>query len=670
MKIWEKIFPPRIAILILAVILCVLFLHGKRSAQNPASLRVKIHSEETDGVFTKDQKMSEPILAKYTSNRNDGTFEFKGYLREDVNNLSVKSPARVSPGMVYSRDSVDFQIVDSLSRPNSGGPVVIGDSDHDSLMEIIYEIFQPGLYPLIIYEYNPGTQKFDSVWTIGDSLPIFDIGDIDGDNKTEVLTQYKDSIRVYESVDSTSYPSALTWSHVLPMNIHYHGQIVDLDQDGNKEILIRECTGPTTYRIKIYECIGDNQFDSVFASPIYSYNGRNRAVGDFDQDGKMEFTAMDGNIIQVFENQGDNIYSEVWEYDWQQLNCQSTHGDDVDNDGLPEIIYGGNTDNNDYFAIFERAADDSFTISWDTIIPGLGSGVLANVTTGNVSFGPKQELVLTAYDQWHVYRCTGNDQYEFVYSYAFGVGHGLWGNTSAANVDGDSRDEIIVGSQYTGGLFVFKDINMEADTTPPTISILFPTPEDTIETDSVVIYAYYQDNPGGVGIDTSCTDLTMNDDTLSAVVTDTMISYLAEDLDDTTYTLMLVVSDREGNSTDSTWNFYVNAVTVKEQKETQQLNPHSLMLYPNCPNPFSQMTEIKFQIPNRETDSPLNVTIVVYDVTGQRVRSLVDKEFSSGTYTVTWDGKDESGEYVSAGVYFYRLKTDRSGIVRKMLKLK
>jgi hypothetical protein len=354
--------------------------------------------------------------------------------------------------------NLDFQIIDSLPRPNSGGPVVIGDSDHDSLMEIIYEIHQPGLYPLIIYEYNPGTQRFDSVWTIGDSLPIFDIGDIDGDNKTEVLTQYKDSIRVYESVDSASYPSVLTWSQALPMNIHYHGQIVDLDQDGNKEILVRE-NFTTTYRIKIYECVGDNQFDSVFASPIYNYNGRDRAVGDFDQDGNMEFTAMDGSTIQVFENQGDNIYSVTWTYDWQQLNCQSTYGDDVDDDGFPEIIYGGNTGNDDYFAIFEKIADDSFAISWDTIISGLGSGVLAKPATGNVSYGAEQELVLTAYDQWHVWRNVGDNQYEWIYSYAFGVGHGLWGNTSVANVDGDPGDEIITGSQYTGWLYVFKDMN-------------------------------------------------------------------------------------------------------------------------------------------------------------------------------------------------------------------
>jgi hypothetical protein len=398
-----------------------------------------------------------PFLS-YCLNRNDGTIELVSYPDEVGDNLPKGIPGRPSAWTIYRSKDVDFQKIDSLPRPNSGGPVVIGDSDHDSLMEIIYEKYQPGLFPLIVYEYNPGTQKFDSVWTIGDSLVVFDIGDIDGDNKTEVLTQYKDNIRVYESVDSVSYPSVLTWSQVLPMNVHYYGEIVDLDQDGNKEILARENT-ISAYRIKIYECIADNQFDSVFASPILNGSSRYQAVGDFDQDNKMEFTAMNGDTIQVFENQGDNIYSITWKYDWQQLNCQSTCGNDVDDDGFPEIIYGGNTGNDDYFAIFERADDDSFTISWDTIISGLGSGVLAKPATGNVSFGSEQELVLTAYDQWHVYRNINDDQYEWIYAYTFGVGHGLWGNTSVANVDGDPRDEIVVGSQYTNWLYVFKDMN-------------------------------------------------------------------------------------------------------------------------------------------------------------------------------------------------------------------
>jgi len=439
--------------------------------------------------IVKSKKINELFLTKYCLNRNDGTFELKPYLGEVGGNLLEGISGQPSASVPHISQYVNFQIIDTLPRPASGGPVVIGDSDHDSLMEIIYEKYQPGLFPLIVYEYNTGTQKFDSVWTIGDSLPIFDIGDIDGDNKTEVVTQYKYYIRVYESVDSVSYPSVLTWFHSLEYNIHFYGEIVDLDKDGKKEILTREYTSGLNYQIKIYECTADNQFDSVYVSPLFSSNGRNQAVGDFDQDGKMEFTAMDGTIIRVFENQGDNTYSEIWDYDWQQLNCQSAYGNDLDNDGLPEFIYGGNTGSDDHFAIFEKVVDDSFAISWDTIITGLGSGVLANMSTGNVSFGLEEELVLTAYDQWHVFRNIANDQYEDVYSYAFGVGHGLWGNTSVANVTGDDRDEIVAGSQYTEGLFVFKDMDIgieeKEDPRPETVNlklIAYPNPFTTSTT--------------------------------------------------------------------------------------------------------------------------------------------------------------------------------------------
>ena len=108
-------------------------------------------------------------LSLYCFNQNDGTLEPEPCLGGIGGNLSKGISGRPAVGASYTFKRVDFQIIDSLPRPNSGGPVVIGDSDHDSLMEIIYEKFQPGLYPLLVYEYNPGTQSFDSVWTIGDS---------------------------------------------------------------------------------------------------------------------------------------------------------------------------------------------------------------------------------------------------------------------------------------------------------------------------------------------------------------------------------------------------------------------------------------------------------------------------------------------------------------------
>jgi flagellar hook assembly protein FlgD len=60
----------------------------------------------------------------------------------------------------------------------------------------------------------------------------------------------------------------------------------------------------------------------------------------------------------------------------------------------------------------------------------------------------------------------------------------------------------------------------------------------------------------------------------------------------------------------------------------------------------------------------------VYNILGQRIRSLVQGVHPAGQYTVTWDGKDEAGRTVESGVYLYRLETGSIALVKKMLMLK
>ncbi|MCA9753996.1 MAG: S8 family serine peptidase [Gemmatimonadetes bacterium] len=68
------------------------------------------------------------------------------------------------------------------------------------------------------------------------------------------------------------------------------------------------------------------------------------------------------------------------------------------------------------------------------------------------------------------------------------------------------------------------------------------------------------------------------------------------------------------------------------------------------PNPFSQNADLVFAVPNR-----VPVSLVVYDVSGRRVRALVDRTVGAGEYRVAWDGRDESGRAVAPGMYFARL---------------
>ncbi len=85
----------------------------------------------------------------------------------------------------------------------------------------------------------------------------------------------------------------------------------------------------------------------------------------------------------------------------------------------------------------------------------------------------------------------------------------------------------------------------------------------------------------------------------------------------------------------------------------------------NRPNPFNPNTTIHFTLPSQES-----ATLVVYDVSGKRVRGLVQGEMGKGPHDVEWDGLDDAGNPVASGVYFYRLEAGSYASSRKMMLLK
>jgi hypothetical protein len=101
-------------------------------------------------------------------------------------------------------------------------------------------------------------------------------------------------------------------------------------------------------------------------------------------------------------------------------------------------------------------------------------------------------------------------------------------------------------------------------------------------------------------------------------------------------------------------------VALSEVPSSQPNVPNTYALNQNYPNPFNPSTEISFDLPE-----PAHVTLTIYNVLGQEIETLVDREMEAGTQTVTWN----AGAY-SSGVYFYRLTTDKFTDTKKMLLLK
>ena len=78
--------------------------------------------------------------------------------------------------------------------------------------------------------------------------------------------------------------------------------------------------------------------------------------------------------------------------------------------------------------------------------------------------------------------------------------------------------------------------------------------------------------------------------------------------------------------------------------------PESFSVISNYPNPFNPSTTVTFALPAEET-----VHLAVYNLAGQRVRTLVESRLVAGTHDIVWDGRDERGQVVSSGVYVARL---------------
>lgn len=90
-----------------------------------------------------------------------------------------------------------------------------------------------------------------------------------------------------------------------------------------------------------------------------------------------------------------------------------------------------------------------------------------------------------------------------------------------------------------------------------------------------------------------------------------------------------------------------------------------LRLEQNYPNPFNPTTSIKYSIEELGT-----VSLDIYNIKGQLVKTLYYGNAEVGSHTATWNGLDDSGNACSSGVYFYRLRTPKTSLVRKMLMLK
>ena len=93
--------------------------------------------------------------------------------------------------------------------------------------------------------------------------------------------------------------------------------------------------------------------------------------------------------------------------------------------------------------------------------------------------------------------------------------------------------------------------------------------------------------------------------------------------------------------------------------------PVEFALHQNYPNPFNPITTINYDLPQQT-----HVNIMIYDILGREVVKLISEEIPAGYQSVIWNTRNNFGQPVSAGIYFYQIQTKDFVKTNKMVLLK
>ncbi len=113
------------------------------------------------------------------------------------------------------------------------------------------------------------------------------------------------------------------------------------------------------------------------------------------------------------------------------------------------------------------------------------------------------------------------------------------------------------------------------------------------------------------------------------------------------------------------WRAELSPQIAADINERSDALPNEFTVYENYPNPFNPSTTIRFDLPEAA-----QVRVRIYALNGALIRTLINGSLQAGSHTLRWDGKNEAGQTVTSGIYFYSVKAGHKQSIRKMILLK
>jgi len=499
--------------------------------------------------------------------------------------------------------------------------LVAGDINNDGVLEVI-AVDERG----VIYVWNGnGTEFID-----GDSNPstpgvfyrmpgnsyLFSapaVADIDNDNVCEIVAASQSS-RLFVFNDDGSIVAGFPVT--LDEPVCGSPAVGDIDDDGDLEIVVNQLYG----RIKAYHHDGSTLFSAWVPNNITF--GPSPALADITGDGRLEtfIPSSDGNLY-VFQYNGAGVSGWPVQYSDHTYTESSPIVADLNGDGSLDVILGDETR-------LIKAWDVGGNLLDGFPLP-IADAMRAVPVVEDIDRDGDVDLIAAGWDQI---------VYIWDFPGAHTAGFDAWpsfhGNLHNDGLHGSRISTGVGGVMFASSVSPGGGISLEWYV-PASAGFVFDVQRAAVSGPDAA--------PGAFG-------------TLAAGLTveagGELLYVDAGARSGETYVYRLADAN-SGEEIHMTGSIYV-PVTKGDLSQ-------------NYPNPFNPVTRITYLVPDGGAQQ---VRLVVYDVRGARVRTLVDDRKAGGKYTVEWDGRNDQGQTVGSGVYFYRLVETNFTQTRKMLLLK
>ncbi len=508
-------------------------------------------------------------------------------------------------------------------------------------------VYSPNFDSTEINLYLIDTMLYYNMYKFWRKVPVslqsrsFLIDDINKNGKVEMYGMHYKSISIYEMNDTYNFDSVYTY----PPEYFDAISIYDVNSDGNKEILlVRSIADKGSLRfIHEFYC-KENQ--NSFATKKFSisgpflFGGLVPVWGDFDKDGILDMLttiAGGGEIyfgILFYEfNPILNNFDLSFMFDYGRINAPyiGFPTGDFDKDGYLEFFAGNKKGK---VICLENAGNNNYELTWQGKVETYNAYL--STQTNDLDNNGKDEIWIggdaffygVPKTRLFIFEPQGNNQYSIVGRIDI---IGLFTLTGAFNMfssdlDNDGKQEVILASGNF--LFVFKftgSINHQI------YDLFYFRPnENTL-----------QGQPGGY------------------------YGATTYDFDKDNYPEIVIgmVGNTEYKE-QYRYSFIYKQNFASKNKE-MKANALETRLLPNYPNPFNSQTQIRFSLKENSL-----ISLKVFNIMGEEVKTLLEDYFQSGEYSILWDGKDGKGKLLPSGIYFIKLITDSKQFVQKSILLK